>query len=309
MTSMPAFVPAADAPGRIALHQVPEPTPGAGEVLVVVEAYSINRGELFLLDAPRDGWRPGQDVAGRVERTAPDGSGPAQGTRVVAHVPAGGWAPLVAAPTNALAMLPEVVAATQAATLGVAGLTALRLLRTAGSVAGRRVLLTGASGGLGHFVVELAAAQGALVTAVSSSPERGERLLALGAAEVVTDVDSAEGPFEIVFESVGGLSLETALARLAPRGTLLWLGQASRRPASLDFFEVVAASPYAAIVPFSYWRSSASDADDLATLVRLVAGDRLHPEIGLQADWQQTPDALVALSERRVRGNAVLTIP
>lgn len=309
MASMPAFVPAADAPGRIALHQVPEPTPGAGEVLVVVEAYSINRGELFLLDAPRDGWRPGQDVAGRVERTAPDGSGPAQGTRVVAHVPAGGWAPLVAAPTNALAMLPEVVAATQAATLGVAGLTALRLLRTAGSVAGRRVLLTGASGGLGHFVVELAAAQGALVTAVSSSPERGERLLALGAAEVVTDVDSAEGPFEIVFESVGGLSLETALARLAPRGTLLWLGQASRRPASLDFFEVVAASPYAAIVPFSYWRSSASDADDLATLVRLVAGDRLHPEIGLQADWQQTPDALVALSERRVRGNAVLTIP
>lgn len=309
MTSMPAFVPAADAPGRIALHQVPEPTPGAGEVLVVVEAYSINRGELFLLDAPRDGWRPGQDVAGRVERTAPDGSGPAQGTRVVAHVPAGGWAPLVAAPTNALAMLPEVVAATQAATLGVAGLTALRLLRTAGSVAGRRVLLTGASGGLGHFVVELAAAQGALVTAVSSSPERGERLLALGAAEVVTDVDSAEGPFEIVFESVGGLSLETALARLAPRGTLLWLGQASRRPASLDFFEVVAASPYAAIVPFSYWRSGASDADDLATLVRLVAGDRLHPEIGLQADWQQTPDALVALSERRVRGNAVLTIP
>lgn len=309
MTSMPAFVPAADAPGRIALHQVPEPTPGAGEVLVVVEAYSINRGELFLLDAPRDGWRPGQDVAGRVERTAPDGSGPAQGTRVVAHVPAGGWAPLVAAPTNALAMLPEVVAATQAATLGVAGLTALRLLRTAGSVAGRRVLLTGASGGLGHFVVELAAAQGALVTAVSSSPERGERLLALGAAEVVTDVDSAEGPFEIVFESVGGLSLEKALARLAPRGTLLWLGQASRRPASLDFFEVVAASPYAAIVPFSYWRSSASDADDLATLVRLVAGDRLHPEIGLQADWQQTPDALVALSERRVRGNAVLTIP
>lgn len=309
MASMPAFVPAADAPGRIALHQVPEPTPGAGEVLVVVEAYSINRGELFLLDAPRDGWRPGQDVAGRVERTAPDGSGPAQGTRVVAHVPAGGWAPLVAAPTNALAMLPEVVAATQAATLGVAGLTALRLLRTAGSVAGRRVLLTGASGGLGHFVVELAAAQGALVTAVSSSPERGERLLALGAAEVVTDVDSAEGPFEIVFESVGGLSLETALARLAPRGTLLWLGQASRRPASLDFFEVVAASPYAAIVPFSYWRSGASDADDLATLVRLVAGDRLHPEIGLQADWQQTPDALVALSERRVRGNAVLTIP
>jgi NADPH2:quinone reductase len=309
MASMPGFVPAADAPGRIALDQVPEPEPAPNEALVIVEAYSVNRGELFLLDAPREGWRPGQDVAGHIERTAIDGSGPAQGTRVVAHVPAGGWAPLVAAPTNALAMLPDAVAATSASTLGVAGLTALRLLRTAGSVAGRRVLLTGASGGLGHFVVELAAAQGALVTAVSSSAQRGERLLALGAAEVVADVEYAEGPFEVVLESVGGPSLEAALTRLAPRGTLLWLGQASRRPASLDFFAVVAAAPYATIVPFSYWRSGASDADDLATLVRLVAGDHLHPEIGLQVDWHETPDVLIALGERRVRGNAVLTIP
>jgi NADPH:quinone reductase-like Zn-dependent oxidoreductase len=308
MASMPAFVPAAEAQGRTALEQVPEPAPGLDEALVVVEAYSVNRGELFLLDAPRDGWRPGQDVAGHVERTAADGSGPAQGTRVVAHVPAGGWAPLVAAPTNALAILPDEVSAPSASTLGVAGLTALRLLRTAGTVAGRRVLLTGASGGLGHFVVELAAAQGALVTAVSSTPERGERLLALGAAEVVTDVEAAEGPFEIVFESVGGRSLEAALARLAPRGTLLWLGQAGREPATLDFFAVASTAAYATIVPFIYWRGGASDADDLATLVRLVVAGHLHPEIGLQADWRETPDVLVALRERRVRGNAVLTL-
>ena len=309
MATIPAFVPAPDAPGRIALADVPQPEPGPDEALVIVEAYSVNRGELFLLEAPREGWRPGQDVAGHVERTAADGSGPAQGTRVVAHVPAGGWAPLAAAPTDALAMLPDGVTVTEASTLGVAGLTALRLLRTAGSVAGKRVLLTGASGGLGHFVAELAATQGALVTAVSASAQRGERLLALGAAEVVTDVESAEGPFEVVFESVGGSSLEAAVVRLAPRGTLLWLGQASRQPATLDLFAVLSAAPYASIVPFSYWRTGASDAADLATLVRLVAGGRLHPEIGLQADWHETPDVLVALAERRVRGNAVLTIP
>jgi NADPH:quinone reductase-like Zn-dependent oxidoreductase len=308
MASMPAFVPVADAPGRTALDEVPEPSPAADEALVVVEAYSVNRGELFLLDAPREGWRPGQDVAGHVERTAADGSAPAQGTRVVAHVPAGGWAPLVAAPTNALTMLPDAVDVAAAATLGVAGLTALRLLRTAGTVAGRRVLLTGASGGLGHFVVELAAAQGALVTAVSSSPERGERLLALGAAEIVTDVAAAEGPFDVVFESIGGPSLEAAVTRVAPRGMLIWLGQASGQRASLDFFEVVSAAPYATIMPFSYWRTGASDADDLATLVRLVAAGRLHPEIGLRADWHETPAVLVALRERRVRGKAVLTI-
>jgi NADPH2:quinone reductase len=306
--SMPAFVPSSDAPARLALGDVPEPSPAPDEALVAVEAYSINRGEIFLLDAPRDGWRPGQDVAGRVERAAADGSGPPAGTRVVAHVPSGGWAAQVAAPTGALAALPDDVPATTASTLGVAGLTALRLLRCAGSVAGKRVLLTGASGGVGHFVVELAAAQGALVTAVSSSPERGERLLALGAAEVVADVEAAQGPFELVLESVGGASLTAALPRLATRGKLIWFGQASREPATFDFFTAAGTAPFASIELFIYWRMGASDADDLATLVRLVEGGHLHPEIGLVADWHETPAALIALRDRRVRGNAVLTV-
>ena len=305
--SMPAFVPSPDAPGRTVLADVAEPEPAADEALVAVEAYSINRGEIFLLEAPRDGWRPGQDVAGRVERAAADGSSPPPGTRVVAHPPSGGWASQVAVPTDALAAIPDDVPATTASTLGVAGLTALRLLRSAGSVAGKRVLLTGASGGVGHFVVELAAAQGALVTAVSSSPERGERLLALGAAEVVADVEAAEGAFELVLESVGGASLTTALPRLAPRGKLIWFGQASREPGTLHF-SVAGAAPFASIELFIYWRTGASDADDLATLVRLVAAGHLHPEIGLVADWHETADALIALRERRVRGNAVLTV-
>jgi NADPH:quinone reductase len=305
--SMPAFVPSPDAPGRTVLADVAEPEPAADEALVAVEAYSINRGEIFLLEAPRDGWRPGQDVAGRVERAAADGSSPPPGARVVAHPPSGGWASQVAVPTDALAAIPDDVPATTASTLGVAGLTALRLLRSAGSVAGKRVLLTGASGGVGHFVVELAAAQGALVTAVSSSPERGERLLALGAAEVVADVEAAEGAFELVLESVGGASLTTALSRLAPRGKLFWFGQASREPGTLRF-SVAGAAPFASIELFIYWRTGASDADDLATLVRLVAAGHLHPEIGLVADWHETADALIALRERRVRGKAVLTV-
>jgi NADPH:quinone reductase-like Zn-dependent oxidoreductase len=306
--TIPAFLPAPDAPGKTVLGEAPAPEPAPDEALVAVEAYSVNRGEIFLLESGRENWRPGQDVAGRVERAAADGSGPPAGARVVAHVPEGGWAARVAAPVDALATLPEEVDAGPASTLGVAGLTALRLLRTAGSVAGKRVLLTGASGGVGHFVVELAAAQGALVTAISSSPERGERLRALGAVDIVSDVEAAEGPFELVLESVGGRSLEGALARLAPRGTLIWFGQASREPAALDFFTAARAAPFATIVPFIYWRSDASDADDLATLVRLVAGGHLHPEIGVTADWRETPAVLEALAERRIRGNAVLTV-
>ena len=65
MASMPAFVPAPDAPGRIGLADVPEPEPGPDEALVIVEAYSVNRGELFLLEAPRDAEDRGHRVVGR----------------------------------------------------------------------------------------------------------------------------------------------------------------------------------------------------------------------------------------------------
>ena len=125
---------------------------------------------------------------------------------------------------------------------------------------------------------------------------------------MVANVEAAEGPFEIVLESVGGASLTAALSRLAPRGKLIWFGQAGGQPATFDFYSVAGSASFASVELFIYWRMGASDADDLATLVRLVAGGHLHPEVGLVADWRQTPDALIALRDRRVRGNAVLTV-
>lgn len=303
-----AFVPSGDPATLVVRDQVAAPTPGPSDVLVTVEAYSVNRGEVFLLDAPRPGWRPGQDVAGRVLRAAPDGSGPPVGGRVVAHAAQGGWATQVAVSSAAVAELPERVGTEAAATLGVAALTALRLLRRAGDVTGRPILLTGASGGVGHFFVELAAARGARVTAVSASATRGDRLLALGAEAIVTSVEDAEGSFEVVVESVGGEILPAAIARVAPDGLVLWIGQVSRQPSTLDFFAIVPAGPPAAIVPFSYWRTGASDAEDLAILVRLVNDGRLRPEVGVVKDWASTPDVLAAVRDRIVRGNAVLRV-
>lgn len=305
---MLAFVPDESAPERTVLAEVPEPEPAIGQVVLAVEAYSVNRGETFLLRAPRPGWRPGQDVAGRVLSHGLGVEGPVPGTRVVAAADSGGWAPRVAVSADALAELPDDVPSAAAATLPIAGLTALRLVRAAGPMAARHVLITGASGGVGHFFVELAAAQGAIVTAVSASGERGERLLALGASEVVNDVDASAASFDVVLDSVGGQSFTRAISRLRPGGTFLWFGQAGGTPPVLDFFAVVGSAPMARIVPFSYWQSGGSDRDDLATLVRLVACDRLHPEVGLVADWRETPQVLAAVRDRRVRGNAVLTL-
>lgn len=303
-----AFVPSGDPATLVVRDEVVAPTPGPSEVLVGVEVYSVNRGEVFLLAAPRPGWRPGQDVAGRVLRAAPDGSGPPEGARVVAHAAQGGWATQVAVPAASVAELPDGVSAEEAATLGVAALTALRLVRAAGDVTGRRILLTGASGGVGHFFVELAAARGARVTALSGSAARGERLLALGAETIVTSVEDAEGLFEVVVESIGGETLPAAIARVTPGGLVLWLGQASRQPSTLDFFAIVQAGPPAAIVPFSYWRTGASDADDLTILARLVNDGRLHPELDAVEDWAATSEVLAAVRDRKIRGNAVLQV-
>ncbi|MFE0463039.1 zinc-binding dehydrogenase [Kitasatospora sp. NPDC058965] len=310
---MRAFVATRDAAATVRQAEVEEPVPRADEALVKVEAYSVNRGETFQLERPPDGdWRPGKDVAGLVVQAAPDGSGPAVGRRVVGHPPAGGWGEYVAVPTGQLAVLPEQVTAVQAAALPLAGLTALRLLRVAarhtGHLAGRRILLTGAAGGVGHYLTELAAAAGAELTAVTSSPERGERLRELGAAELVHAVESARGPFDLVLESTGGTALPEALALLAPRGLLLWFGQASRQPVTLDFFRILTGPTSATVRQFSYADVDEPDGADLATLVRLTAEGRLHPELGEVRDWTRTPELLADLRGRRVRGNAVLTV-
>ncbi|MGW6710423.1 zinc-binding dehydrogenase [Streptomyces sp. NPDC054956] len=302
---MQRLIPTGDPARPVEFADDVQPVPAADEALVRVEAFAPNRGETFLLENPRPGLVPGKDVAGLVVQAAADGSGPPIGTRVVGHPPKGGWAEYVAVPTHSLAVLPDDIDAVRAAALPLAGITALRLLRAAGSLAGRRVLLTGASGGVGHYVTELAAAAGAEVTAVTATAARGERLLELGAAAVVHDVAEARGPFDVVLESTGGAALPLALAELAAGGTLIWFGQVSRTPVTLDFFDFFAGPEGASLRHFHY--AGAPYGSDLATLVRLVGSGRLHPEIGRVDDWERTAATLVDLRERRIRGKAVLT--
>ena len=305
---MKALVPTGRPEALVAFTDTGLPEPQPGEALVKVAAFSVNRGEIFRLEHPRPGTRPGKDIAGLVVQAAADGTGPAVGQRVVGHPEAGGWAEYAAVPAAALAPLPDSVPAVQASALPLAGLTALRLLRSAGSVAGRRILLTGASGGVGHYVTELAANSGAETTAVTATAERGERLAALGAA-VVHDIDGSAGLFDLVLESTGGKNLAQAVGRLTPAGTLIWFGQASRTPATLSFFDILGGPQTVTIRSCAYWDSPVPYGHDLAVLLRLVATGRLHPEIGRQAGWDDAAATLTDLYQRRIRGNAVLTIP
>lgn len=88
---------------------------------------------------------------------------------------------------------------------------------------------------------------------------------------------------------------------------LIWLGQASRVRPDLDYFDWDGALSVT-IRKFNYMDSTHTEAEDLATLVRLVAAGRLHPEIGRVDDWSGTADAIAAPLNREVRGNVVLTV-
>ena len=303
---MRAMIPTGDMAAAVRLIDVAEPEPRDDELVIQVKAFSVNRGETFLLEHPEPGWRPGKDVAGIVVAAARSGAGPTVGERVVAHAESGGWAQRVAVAVEKVATLPPQVSVRTAAALPLAGITALRLLRACGSLSSRRVLLTGASGGVGHYFVELAAAQGAKVTAVTASKDRRTRLRELGAADVIEDVTAASGRFDIGLDSVGAESTPAVLRKLTDEGLLIWFGQASRTPPTLDFFDWTGGTN-ATIRKLHYTASDFSDGEDLTTLARLVASKRLHPEIGVRRNWRHTNEVIAALLDRRVRGNAILT--
>ena len=225
---MRAFVADSSAPGRIALQDVPEPVAAPGEVLVDVRAFSINRGELGLLRRKPDGWRPGWDFAGTLQVDIEGGL--RAGARVVGIRQGGTWAERVAVASVSIAELPDAVSFAQGAALPTAGLAALRMLRMGPAILGRRVLITGASGGVGRFAIQLAHLGGADVTAlVSEGSARSQGLRDLGADEVVADIAQLRGRFDLILESVGGATLGRLVTMVDPDGTLVMFGNSSDR--------------------------------------------------------------------------------
>jgi NADPH:quinone reductase-like Zn-dependent oxidoreductase len=306
---MRALVKTSDPP-HLELGEAPDPRPHSNEALVEVKAFSLNRGEVRRLPRTADGTVVGWDVAGIVREPAADGSGPRAGARVVGLVNPGAWAELAAVKTSWLAELPEQTTFAQAATLPVAGMTALETLALGGQLLGRRVLITGAAGGVGRFAIQLARDAGAHVTGVVGSPERGAGLKELGADEVVTDF-TGEDRFDFVLESAGGEQLAQALNIVKPRGIVVAIGHSSGDDTTFsitDFYRSAAGASLRAFMLFDELLYTQSGTQSLTTLAQLIADGKLDPQIDREAGWRDYASAVQDLLDRKIAGKAVLHV-
>ena len=307
---MLALVAAPGTPGGIEVREVDDPVASAHEALVAVEAVSLNRGEIKTVRAAPDGSRAGWDLAGTVVAAASDGTGPRAGARIVGLVGSGAWAQRAAVSTGFLAPLPDSLAATAASTLPVAGLTALHTLYVGGLTETKRVLVTGASGGVGRFAVQIASHGGADVTAVVGNVSRGARLDALGAQHISVGMP-AEGEFDIILESVGGESLGRALSLVAPGGAVVSFGCSSGDPTTFDgptFYHRHGAR-MCGFALLAELTQTGSAVHDLVNLADQLATGHLDAQIALELDWTEAARAFDAVLDRQVAGKAVLRVP
>lgn len=302
---------AIDQDGKLSLTEVEEPRPSEGQLLVRVQATSMNRGEILRARAAGRGFRAGWDFAGVVERSAR--GAPDVGATVAGYLHAGAWAERIAVSPELVAPVPENVNVEVAACLPVAGLTALGAVDAGGGLLGRRVLVTGASGGVGSFAVNLASIAGADVTAVvRRGADECKRLFRTEPhiLSIANGLPGAEqcGPYDLIVETLGGSALGDALMMLTPSGKCVTLGVTDTPRTTFDA-EHFFMTGNATLQGYVLFRDrSSTPRERLRRLLRLVARGDLPVPIGLVDRWENAESIADRLIARSVVGKTVLTV-
>lgn len=311
---MKAVVVDPQAPARLALGEVEAPSPWPNEAVIRVTCLSLNRGEVNFAQSKPAGARIGWDIAGVVERRAANGACPAVGQRVVAFLPAAnGWAEEVSVPVNSLAPIPDSVSDADAAALPVAGLTALYGLERGQRLLGSRVLVTGATGGVGLFACQLARLMGAEVVAQVRRQEQKPWVEQAGAHTVVVDIDGRaladHGPYRLVFDGVGGLPLQHVLPTLQRGSTAVVYGVTGADGVSVPLGPLLGSGD-ASLQGFNLYHESAVEPASvgLERLLRLVATERLQTFAESRGTWRDVGSAAQDLLERKFTGKGTLTV-
>ncbi|MEU8974512.1 zinc-binding dehydrogenase [Streptomyces monashensis] len=299
--------------GSVELTHVPEPDRTSSELLVQVSASTASRGDLHSIRFSPPGRIVGLDVVGVVTEEAADGTGPAAGTRVMGYTSTrgGGWAERAALDSSLVVPIPDTLSDEMAAALPNSGLAALAGLEAGGFLLGARVLVTGATGGVGRLAVQLAHLAGAHVTGLISSPERREQLHTFDWLSTVTTDDETGGSFDLIVDLVGGEVLSRAMSLVAENGVVASLAQTAPETASVPFFwfAMHRGARLVSVNNTDGQHEAGRGVQRLELLAHLAESGRLDPQVTGAASWEEAPRLLAALSRRELDGRMVVRIP
>lgn len=301
------------------LVDIPKPVPKSKEVLVKVSAASVDAGVLHLMTgdipmvrlifgirAPRS--RPGISFSGTVAEVGSEVTGFEIG-QTVFGTGSGAFAEFALAKQDKLAVLPEGSDLALASTLPVSASTALQAVRDYGKIkSGQRVLVIGASGGVGSFAVQFAAQQGAIVTGVCTS-DKQEFVSRLGASKTIDyKLEKINGAYDVIIDIASPLSLKETRKLLAPGGTLVIVGVASKHGSS-GIGRNLGASFISSFVKESLvWLMQSENKDDLEKLSALLAQGKIKSVVDKVFPLQQTREAVEFFTSGKTKGKVVIQI-
>jgi NADPH2:quinone reductase len=312
-----------DGPSALEVAELPEPEPAPGDVLIDVEAAGVNFPDL-LLTRDKYQYKPelpftlGGEPAGTV-RQAPEDSGFAPGDRVAATSATGAFAEVVTVPAHSVFPLPDRLSFAAGSCLPMNYLTMTFGLTTRGGLAeGETVLVHGAAGGIGTATVQLAAAMGARVISVVSTPEKAEFVKSIGSHEAVLaegfkdsvkELTDGAG-VDLVVDPVGGDRFTDSLRSLAPLGRLLVIGftggdipTVKVNRLLLNNIDVRGVGWGAYAIPRPGYQRKVWD-----KLLPYLESGAVDPPIGGTVPLSRTGEAVAGLEERAALGKFVVDV-